>query len=42
MQHERLAALSIMCLEHDVVTCVDFDDIIEQFSTLKARSVAIV
>ena len=42
MQHERLAALSIMCIEHDVVTCLDFDDIIEQFATLKARSVAIV
>ena len=42
MQHERLAALSIMCIEHDVVTCGDCDDIIEQFATLKARSVAIV
>ena len=42
MQHERLAALSIMCIEHDVVTCGDCDDIIEQFATLKARSIAIV
>ena len=42
MQQERLAVLSIMCIKHDVLPCLDFDDIIEQFATLKARAVAIV
>jgi len=42
MLQERLAALSLMCIEHDVVQCLNFTDIIETFAIQKARSVTIL
>ncbi len=39
MHQERLAALSLMCIENDVVRQLNFNDIIDQFAAAKARSV---
>lgn len=41
MGEARLAHLALMSIENELLSSLNFDDIIEEFSTLKARKKAL-
>ena len=41
LRQQKLTALSLLCIEHELLRQVDVDDIIAQFATIKSRKVNI-
>ena len=41
MSHDRLSNLAVMSIEHDILRELDFNDIIDEFASRKARKVSI-
>jgi len=39
MGQERLDFLSLLCTDADILTSVDFDDVIKDFATKKSRKI---
>ena len=37
MMQERVSALSLMCIESDILRTMNFDDVIDSFASAKAR-----
>ena len=41
MADERLSHLALMSIEHDILSEIDFEDLIKEFAARKARKVHI-
>ena len=41
LRQQLLTALSLLCIEHELLRQVDVDDIVAQFATIKSRKVNI-
>lgn len=41
MSHDRLSNLAVMSIEHDILRELDFNDVIDEFASRKARKVSI-
>ena len=42
MAQDRMTALSLLCIENDIVECLQFDDIIDDYAKQKARRMPIL
>ena len=38
-EQDRLSSLAILSVERETLDCIDFDDVIDQFSSVKARKI---